>query len=78
MFPHLGLGPNLYPLKIMTENRAEILLGEKEDTRADLLRELRRLVATEANLTVPQVIQKPGYIWALGKASIKIDNKIQN
>ena len=41
----------------MTENRAEILLGEKEETRADLLRELRRLVATETNLTVPQVIQ---------------------
>merc|ERR1711971_67335 len=44
----------LHKLEPIWVKRAEILLGEKKETRADLLQELRRLVATETNLTVPQ------------------------
>ena len=36
--------------------RAEILLGEKEETREELVKELRRLVHMEDNLSVPQVV----------------------
>ena len=36
--------------------RAEILLGEKEETREELVKELRRLVHNEDNLSVPQVV----------------------
>ena len=43
-------------MKPFNFKRAEILLGEKEGTRANLLQELRRLVASEKSLTVPQVI----------------------
>ena len=43
-------------MKPFNFKRAEILLGEKEGTRANLLQELRRLVAGEKSLTVPQVI----------------------
>ena len=36
--------------------RAEILLGEKEEAREELVKELRRLVHNEDNLSVPQVV----------------------
>ena len=36
--------------------RAEILLGEKEETREELVKELRRLVHMEDNLSVPEVV----------------------
>ena len=45
--------------------RAEILLGEKEETREDLVKELRRLVHMEDNLSVPEVVTTILYKWKL-------------
>ena len=41
--------------------RAEILLGEKEETREELVKELRRLVHNEDNLSVPQVVSQESF-----------------
>ena len=41
--------------------RAEILLGEKEETREELVKELRRLVHMEDNLSVPQVVSQESF-----------------
>ena len=45
--------------------RAEILLGEKEETREELVKELRRLVHMEDNLSVPEVVTTILYKWKL-------------
>ena len=48
---------NMQIIKMMSYYfRAEILLGEKEETREELVKELRRLVHMEDNLSVPQVV----------------------
>ena len=48
---------NIQKIKIIKHySRAEILLGEKEETREELVKELRRLVHMEDNLSVPQVM----------------------
>ena len=46
--------------------RAEILLGEKEETREELVRELRRLVHMEDNLSVPQVVSQRNILYKKG------------
>ena len=58
---------NLQIIKTMSYYcRAEILLGEKEETREELVRELRRLVHMEDNLSVPQVVSQRNILYKKG------------